>query len=124
MLINGLLVFLGGGIGSLLRYIVNLLTQIYSFNQIGTLFVNILGSFLFGFLIVFTKDKGEYFNIFFLAGVLGGFTTFSQFSYDVINLQNETIRVTGKKRDDLQEAISIIKDSNIETPLNFGNFRD
>jgi uncharacterized protein YajQ (UPF0234 family) len=38
--------------------------------------------------------------------------------------QNETIRVTGKKRDDLQEAISIIKDSNIETPLNFGNFRD
>jgi len=90
MLINGLLVFLGGGIGSLLRYIVNLLTQIYSFNQIGTLLVNILGSFLFGFLIVFTKDKGEYFNIFFLAGVLGGFTTFSQFSYDVINLQNES----------------------------------
>ena len=38
--------------------------------------------------------------------------------------QNEIIRVTGKKRDDLQEAISIIKDSNIETPLNFGNFRD
>ena len=38
--------------------------------------------------------------------------------------QNEIIRVTGKKRDDLQETISIIKDSNIETPLNFGNFRD
>ena len=37
MLINGLLVFLGGGIGSLLRYIVNLVTQIYTFNHIGTL---------------------------------------------------------------------------------------
>ena len=38
--------------------------------------------------------------------------------------QNETIRVTSKKRDDLQEAITLIKDSDIETPLNFGNFRD
>ncbi len=90
MLINGFLVFLGGGIGSLLRYIVNLVTQIYTFNHIGTLLVNTIGSFLFGFLIIFAKDKNEYFNIFFLAGVLGGFTTFSQFSYDVINLQNES----------------------------------
>ena len=38
--------------------------------------------------------------------------------------QNETIRVTSKKRDDLQEAITLIKESDIETPLNFGNFRD
>ena len=38
--------------------------------------------------------------------------------------QNESIRVTSKKRDDLQEAITLIKDSDIETPLNFGNFRD
>ena len=44
MLINGLLVFLGGGIGSLLRYIVNLVTQIYTFNHIGTLLVNTIGS--------------------------------------------------------------------------------
>ena len=90
MLINSLLVFFGGGIGSLLRYLVNLITQIYTFNQIGTLLVNTIGSFLFGFLIIIAKDKSEYFNIFFLAGVLGGFTTFSQFSYDVINLQNES----------------------------------
>ena len=38
--------------------------------------------------------------------------------------QNESIRVTSKKRDDLQEAITLIKDSDIETPLDFGNFRD
>ena len=38
--------------------------------------------------------------------------------------QNETIRVTSKKRDDLQEAIMLIKESDIETPLNFSNFRD
>ena len=38
--------------------------------------------------------------------------------------QNQQIRVTGKKRDDLQEVIQLIKDSKIEIPLNYGNFRD
>ena len=38
--------------------------------------------------------------------------------------QNQQIRVTGKKRDDLQEVILLIKESKIEIPLNFGNFRD
>ena len=40
------------------------------------------------------------------------------------SFQNEQIRVTGKKRDDLQEVIQLIKDSKIEIPLNYGNFRD
>ena len=40
------------------------------------------------------------------------------------SIQNEQIRVTGKKRDDLQEVIQLIKDSKIEIPLNYGNFRD
>ena len=80
MLINGFLVFLGGGIGSLVRYIVNIVTQIFTVNQAGTLLVNTVGSFLFGFFYYFLqKNKSEYFNIFLLAGVLGGFTTFSQF---------------------------------------------
>ncbi|MFL2652563.1 MAG: YajQ family cyclic di-GMP-binding protein [Candidatus Actinomarina sp.] len=38
--------------------------------------------------------------------------------------QNQQIRVTGKKRDDLQEVIQLVKDSKIEIPLNYGNFRD
>ena len=37
--------------------------------------------------------------------------------------QNQQIRVTGKKRDDLQEVIQLVKESKIEIPLNFGNFR-
>jgi len=38
--------------------------------------------------------------------------------------QNESIRVTAKKRDELQEVIAFLKSSKIETPLTFGNFRD
>jgi len=38
--------------------------------------------------------------------------------------QNQQIRVTGKKRDDLQEVIQLVKESKIEIPLNYGNFRD
>jgi len=38
--------------------------------------------------------------------------------------QNQQIRVTSKKRDHLQEVIQLVKESKIEIPLNFGNFRD
>ena len=38
--------------------------------------------------------------------------------------QNQQIRVAGKKRDDLQEVIQLVKESKIEIPLNYGNFRD
>ncbi len=38
--------------------------------------------------------------------------------------QNQSIRVSAKKRDDLQEIIQLLKDSDIDTPINFGNFRD
>ena len=38
--------------------------------------------------------------------------------------QNQQIRVTSKKRDDLQDVIQLVKDSKLEIPLNYGNFRD
>ena len=38
--------------------------------------------------------------------------------------QNQQIRVNSKKRDDLQEVIQMVKDSKLEIPLNYGNFRD
>jgi uncharacterized protein YajQ (UPF0234 family) len=38
--------------------------------------------------------------------------------------QGEQIRVTGKKRDDLQETMALLKTSDLEIPLQFENFRD
>ncbi len=39
-------------------------------------------------------------------------------------IQGEQVRVTGKKRDDLQQAMQILKDANLGIPLQFNNFRD
>ncbi|MEI7992757.1 MAG: YajQ family cyclic di-GMP-binding protein [Actinomycetota bacterium] len=38
--------------------------------------------------------------------------------------QGEQVRVTGKKRDDLQEVITLLKGSDLDLPLQFSNFRD
>ncbi len=39
-------------------------------------------------------------------------------------IQGEKVRVTGKKRDDLQKVIAMLKEADIEMPLQFNNFRD
>lgn len=39
-------------------------------------------------------------------------------------IQGDQVRVTGKKRDDLQEAIQMLKEEKLEMPLQFENFRD
>ena len=40
------------------------------------------------------------------------------------SIQGDKIRVTGKKRDDLQSVIALLKDEKLEVPLQFENFRD
>ncbi|WP_131794386.1 YajQ family cyclic di-GMP-binding protein [Fluoribacter gormanii] len=40
------------------------------------------------------------------------------------SIQGDKIRVTGKKRDELQETIALLKKSNIKLPLQYENFRD
>ena len=39
-------------------------------------------------------------------------------------IQGEKVRVTGKKRDDLQAVIAMLKESKIDLPLQYNNFRD
>jgi len=41
-----------------------------------------------------------------------------------VAIQGDTLRVTGKKRDDLQSAIQFVKDMGLEQPVQFKNFRD
>ncbi len=40
------------------------------------------------------------------------------------SIQGEQVRVSGKKRDDLQEAIALLRQSDLDLPLQFTNFRD
>ena len=40
------------------------------------------------------------------------------------SIQGEKLRVNGKKRDDLQRIISMLREANLELPLQFENFRD
>lgn len=90
MLTTSALVFLGGGFGSVSRWLVSLVSQNY-FSQgwVGTLLVNILGSLLIGW--VFLKFPGDSpYNTLLKVGFLGGFTTFSSFSLETaLLIQNE-----------------------------------
>jgi uncharacterized protein YajQ (UPF0234 family) len=40
------------------------------------------------------------------------------------SIQGDTVRVTGKKRDDLQEVIALLRGADMGQPLQFNNFRD
>ena len=78
-----LLVACGGGIGAFLRFC---LVQTVAFPY-GTLSVNVIGSFLMGLAFAyFTGRLGEVAPLFLMAGILGGFTTFSAFSLDLLKL--------------------------------------
>ena len=82
----------GGASGAVLRYILtNLSKTLFTSSIYGTLSVNILGSFLIGYLVSsdYVNNLSQDFVKFFLIiGLLGSFTTFSAFSYEVVNLIN------------------------------------
>ena len=78
-----LVIGLGGGIGAGLRFWVS---ESVAFPY-GTLVVNVLGSLLIGIAFgVAIHRFGERLSLFFITGLLGGFTTFSAFSLDVLKL--------------------------------------
>lgn len=88
------LVFLGGGIGAVARYALQGLVYRFlpaSFPY-GTVAVNIVGSFLIGLLMSAFEDRflvSPELRIFLTVGVLGGFTTFSSFSYETLMILRE-----------------------------------
>jgi CrcB protein len=86
-----LLVFLGGGLGSLARYGVNIASlRLYGPHfPWGTLTVNVVGGFVMGVFAGYLAFKAQHAwsggaKLFFMTGLLGGFTTFSAFSLDAM----------------------------------------
>jgi len=90
-----LLVFTGGGIGASARYWLS--EAVYRFLSAdfpyGNLVVNITGCFAIGLLMTLMEDRflsDPGLRIFLSIGILGGFTTFSSFSYETIALLRDT----------------------------------
>ncbi len=85
-----LIIFLGGGIGSIFRYMLGSVLNKDSFAY-GTLMANILGSLLIGFIMgLHIRSSGKALSdnqlAFLVIGIFGGFTTFSTFMYENITL--------------------------------------
>ena len=85
-------VALGGAIGSVLRYLLSTWTQAASKSidfPYGTLAVNLIGCFVIGVLAYLAEARGAFTveaRAFVFIGILGGFTTFSSFGNETINL--------------------------------------
>lgn len=87
-MIHALAVFLGGGVGALARYGVGKwsLAWFGSGFPVGTLAVNVVGSLAIGLAVGALEGVGQPAKLFFVTGLLGGFTTFSAFSLDTLTL--------------------------------------
>ncbi|GLQ35124.1 putative fluoride ion transporter CrcB [Amylibacter marinus] len=76
-------VAIGGALGAVVRFVVALWVGF----PYGTLCVNVIGSFLMGVAFVWFSNRGaSQGGLFVMTGFLGGFTTFSAFSLDVVKL--------------------------------------
>ena len=91
MLKNLLIIGTGGFLGSVVRYLVSQLNLTVSFHSIpvGTLIVNVAGSFIIGFLTGIAEKSmilTPEWRLFLMVGLCGGFTTFSAFANENLML--------------------------------------
>jgi fluoride exporter len=86
-LIRYLLVVIGGGTGALARYVAAsmIMTRFGGKFPLGTLVINVTGSFLIGFLMTILAERFKLdpnWRILLVVGFLGGYTTFSSFEWE------------------------------------------
>ncbi len=85
-----ILIASGGATGAISRFLTtSLIKQYFPYSFYATLLINILGSFLIGYLVSvgYSKNISENFIKYFLIiGFLGSYTTFSAFSLEVVDL--------------------------------------
>lgn len=105
-----LVVMLGGALGTLARYVVSVLAApVGGGLPWGTIIVNVSGSFLIGFFGTLTLASGRYpvsenLRLFVMIGICGGYTTFSSFSLQTLDL----LRAGHPARAGLNIAVSVV----------------
>ncbi len=93
-------VAVGGAGGAVLRHLFNIspLAKVFEWFPLPTFVINVVGSFLIGFLLVLFADRfvvSENIRLAVIVGFLGAFTTFSTFEMEIFNLVRERHFVTG-----------------------------
>jgi fluoride exporter len=90
-----LLIAVGGALGTLARYLISVAAVPFSHTlPWGTILINVSGSFVIGFFGTLTLSQGRYplpetARLFVMVGFCGGFTTFSSFSLQTLDLMRQ-----------------------------------
>ena len=93
-MIRYLVVLIGGGVGSLARYAAAsaIMTRFGGRFPLGTLVINVTGSFLIGFLMTMLTERfnlDPVWRLLLVVGFLGGYTTFSSFEWETYTAVRE-----------------------------------
>jgi CrcB protein len=99
-LIRYVLVLAGGAVGCLARFVVGtaIIARLGGRFPYGTVFINITGSFLIGFAMTFLTERSDLspnWRFLIVVGFLGGYTTFSSFQWETLNLMKDGSRWLG-----------------------------
>src|SRR5580704_12842377 len=94
------MVLVGGGAGSLLRYVLGtaIMSRVGGRFPFGTVFINLTGSFLIGLIMTMLTERlspNPNWRLLLVVGFLGGYTTFSSFEWETLGMMRDGARWLG-----------------------------